>query len=145
MGLGFFGIFMGGTSVCYPFPSLVLSLLLSSLSPSFPLLTQPQYLVDTFPRYGASAISVNTLVRSAMEGGFFLFTNTMSHKLGVEWAASLLGSLLSHRSLFRLFSMCSENESEEGGNHRKDRPCRVLPVFPTGVEALPSRSANNHR
>jgi len=64
LGLGFFGIFQGGTN----------------------------YLVDTFSQYGASCIAANTLVRNVVFAGCFpLFTEQMFHKLGVPWAVSLLG------------------------------------------------------
>lgn len=49
------------------------------------------YLVDTFRVYAASAIAVNTFLRSCLAGGFPLFADYMFHGLGVNWAASLLG------------------------------------------------------
>jgi Major Facilitator Superfamily len=49
------------------------------------------YLIDTFQQYSASAIAVNTFLRSVFAGCFPLFTNAMFHNLGVPWASSLLG------------------------------------------------------
>lgn len=49
------------------------------------------YLIDTFQQYAASAIAVNTSLRSVFAGAFPLFTNAMFHSLGVPWASSLLG------------------------------------------------------
>lgn len=49
------------------------------------------YLIDTFQRTAASAVAANTFLRSLFAGCFPLFTSAMFHKLGVPWAASLLG------------------------------------------------------
>jgi hypothetical protein len=49
------------------------------------------YLIDTFQRYGASAIAANTFLRSLFAGVFPLFVNPMFHALGIPWASSLLG------------------------------------------------------
>ncbi|EED18004.1 conserved hypothetical protein [Talaromyces stipitatus ATCC 10500] len=49
------------------------------------------YLVDTFTRFSASAIAVNTFMRSVLAGTFPLFAAIMYRKLGVPWASSLLG------------------------------------------------------
>lgn len=49
------------------------------------------YLIDTFQTYSASAIAVNTFLRSVFAGCFPLFTNAMYNKLGAAWASSLLG------------------------------------------------------
>lgn len=49
------------------------------------------YLIDTFHAYAASAIAANTFLRSLFAGSFPLFTSPMFHKLGVNWASSVLG------------------------------------------------------
>ena len=49
------------------------------------------YLIDTFQRYSASAVAVNTFLRSIFAGCFPLFANAMFHKLGVAWASTVLG------------------------------------------------------
>ncbi|OJJ49675.1 hypothetical protein ASPZODRAFT_2115362 [Penicilliopsis zonata CBS 506.65] len=49
------------------------------------------YLIDTFQKYSASAVAANTFLRSVFAGTFPLFANAMFHKLGVDWAASVLG------------------------------------------------------
>lgn len=49
------------------------------------------YLVDTFTEFAASAIAVNTFLRSIFAGTFPLFATTMYHRMGVPWASSLLG------------------------------------------------------
>ncbi|KAJ9137146.1 Outer membrane protein [Pleurostoma richardsiae] len=49
------------------------------------------YLIDTFQQYAASAVAVNTFLRSIFAGSFPLFTNAMFHNLGIPWASSLLG------------------------------------------------------
>ena len=49
------------------------------------------YLIDTFQQYSASAVAVNTFLRSVFAGGFPLFTDATFHNLGVPWASSILG------------------------------------------------------
>ncbi|KAJ5115661.1 hypothetical protein N7456_000009 [Penicillium angulare] len=49
------------------------------------------YLVDTFTQYSASAIAVNTFLRSIFGGTFPLFATIMYRRMGVPWASSLLG------------------------------------------------------
>lgn len=49
------------------------------------------YLVDTFTRFSASAIAVNTFLRSIFGGTFPLFATIMYRRMGVPWASSLLG------------------------------------------------------
>jgi Major Facilitator Superfamily len=50
------------------------------------------YLMDTYgPRYGASAMAANTLLRYTIGFAFPLFVDQMYDKLGIGWATSLLG------------------------------------------------------
>ncbi|PWY67301.1 MFS multidrug transporter [Aspergillus eucalypticola CBS 122712] len=49
------------------------------------------YLIDTFQKVSASAVAANTFLRSLFAGCFPLFANIMFHRLGVDWAASVLG------------------------------------------------------
>lgn len=51
------------------------------------------YLIDVYLVYANSAMAANTMVRCAFGGAFPLFAAQMFHKLGVTWAASLLGFL----------------------------------------------------
>ncbi|MCJ1229926.1 hypothetical protein MMC12_006597 [Toensbergia leucococca] len=51
------------------------------------------YLIDVYLMYANSAISANTIVRSLFGAGFPMFATAMYHKLGVDWATSLLGFL----------------------------------------------------
>ena len=51
------------------------------------------YLVDVYLMFANSAIAGNTIVRSALGGSFPLFAVQMYHKLGVDWASSLLAFL----------------------------------------------------
>jgi hypothetical protein len=41
------------------------------------------YLVDTFTKYGASAIAANTFLRSVFAAAFPLFVDPMFHNLGI--------------------------------------------------------------
>lgn len=51
------------------------------------------YIIDVYMMFANSAIAANTLVRSSVGGAFPLFAVQMYHKLGVDWASSLLGFL----------------------------------------------------
>ena len=51
------------------------------------------YIIDVYLMHANSAIAANTLVRSMAGAGFPLFATAMYHKLGVDWATSLLGFL----------------------------------------------------
>ncbi|KAF6217424.1 hypothetical protein HO133_006894 [Letharia lupina] len=51
------------------------------------------YIIDVYLMHANSALAANTLVRSVAGGGFPLFAVAMYHKLGVDWATSLLGFL----------------------------------------------------
>ncbi|KAI9771368.1 MAG: hypothetical protein M1840_002338 [Geoglossum simile] len=49
------------------------------------------YLVDAYLMFAASAIAANTLLRSLAGAGFPMFSQYMFHRLGVNWASTLLG------------------------------------------------------
>lgn len=49
------------------------------------------YLIDTFPRYSASAIAANTFMRSIFAMTFPLFIGPMYAKLGIAWGSSVFG------------------------------------------------------
>ena len=49
------------------------------------------YIIDVYLMFANSAIAANTLIRSTLGGAFPLFAVQMYHKLGVDWASSLLG------------------------------------------------------
>lgn len=49
------------------------------------------YIIDVYLMLANSAIAANTLIRSTLGGAFPLFAVQMYHKLGVDWASSLLG------------------------------------------------------
>lgn len=51
------------------------------------------YIIDVYMMFANSAIAANTLLRSGVGGAFPLFAVQMYHKLGVNWASSLLGFL----------------------------------------------------
>ncbi|KAH9974386.1 major facilitator superfamily domain-containing protein [Lactifluus volemus] len=51
------------------------------------------YLADAYPRYAASVLAGNDLIRSAFGASFPLFGAAMYHKLGVGWASTLLALL----------------------------------------------------
>ncbi|KAL2222010.1 putative MFS multidrug transporter [Thermoascus aurantiacus ATCC 26904] len=49
------------------------------------------YIIDVYLMFANSAIAANTLMRSGLGGAFPLFAVQMFHRLGVDWASSLLG------------------------------------------------------
>ena len=51
------------------------------------------YIGDVYLMFANSAIAGNTIVRSALGGSFPLFAVQMYHRLGVNWASSLLAFL----------------------------------------------------
>ncbi|OXV09335.1 hypothetical protein Egran_02901 [Elaphomyces granulatus] len=51
------------------------------------------YIIDVYLTFANSALAANTLMRSTVAGVFPLFAAQMFDKLGVNWAASLLGFL----------------------------------------------------
>ncbi|XPT03003.1 Ascochitine biosynthesis cluster MFS transporter [Ascochyta lentis] len=51
------------------------------------------FLIDVYLMFANSALAGNTLIRSAVGAAFPLFGAPMYHKLGVNWASSLLGFL----------------------------------------------------
>ncbi|OAQ98834.1 hypothetical protein LLEC1_05740 [Akanthomyces lecanii] len=52
------------------------------------------FLVDAYPTYAASALAANAFVRCLFATAFPLFGNQMYHKLGFQWASTLLAFLL---------------------------------------------------
>ncbi|KAH9944642.1 MFS general substrate transporter [Amylocystis lapponica] len=51
------------------------------------------FVVDTYLQYTASAFAAMTIVRSMAGAAFPLFTVQMFHKLGIQWACTLIGLL----------------------------------------------------
>jgi hypothetical protein len=51
------------------------------------------YLVDSYQHQAASALAAKTCIRSFWGASTVLFTNQMYHKLGYQWASSLLAFL----------------------------------------------------
>lgn len=49
------------------------------------------YLIDTFTRFSASAVAVNTFLRSILAGAFPLFIIPMYHHMGVNWGSTVFG------------------------------------------------------
>ena len=52
------------------------------------------YLADAYPKYAASVLAGNDLMRCSFAAGFPLFGAALYHHLGVGWASTLLGLLL---------------------------------------------------
>lgn len=46
--------------------------------------------VDSYQNYAASALAAKTFMRSFWGAGFVLFTTQMYHRLGDQWASSLI-------------------------------------------------------
>ncbi|KDQ51848.1 hypothetical protein JAAARDRAFT_163244 [Jaapia argillacea MUCL 33604] len=67
-----------------------LSTVLIGMSVSLVFMSFLSYLVDTYLMYSASAFAANTFCRSAVAAAFPLFTVQMYHKLGINWASTLI-------------------------------------------------------
>lgn len=78
-------------SISYWSPMLAGSLLGFALL--FVFLGLFNYIVDAYLANAASALSGNTVIRSAFGAGFPLFARAMYEKLGTQWASTLLGFL----------------------------------------------------
>ncbi|KAL0569549.1 hypothetical protein V5O48_012412 [Marasmius crinis-equi] len=76
-------------SVSYWAP--LMSGLLNGFGISWIFLSLINYVVDTYLRYAASALSVSTVVRSLFGAAFPLFAPQMYEALNPQWASSLLG------------------------------------------------------
>jgi len=51
------------------------------------------YIIDCYGFYANSALAINTFIRSIAGAGFPLFASAMYHRLGVDWATTLLAIL----------------------------------------------------
>ncbi|KAJ6506234.1 MFS polyamine transporter [Mycena vitilis] len=90
------GIFWLGWSGQYPgVPWYVpgLSTIVVGMSISLIFISFLSYLVETYLQYSASAFAANTFCRSLVAAAFPLFTVQMFNKLGVNYAATLLGGV----------------------------------------------------
>ncbi|TNY21912.1 major facilitator superfamily domain-containing protein [Rhodotorula diobovata] len=73
--------------------SPILSIVLLGACVLYVFLTGFNYLIDCYLWGAASALSINTVVRSSFGAGFPLFTTAMYNRLGIQGACSLLGGL----------------------------------------------------
>lgn len=80
---------------CILFMFLSVSVFSSLSFPSLLMYFQKifNYLIDTYLASAASALAINTVVRSAFGAGFPLFASQMYAKLGIIGASCLLGGL----------------------------------------------------
>ncbi|KAL0469944.1 major facilitator superfamily domain-containing protein [Neurospora intermedia] len=89
------GLFMFGFST-YPWVHWIVPIIGSSifgLGMSFAFTGIFTFLVDAYPRYAASALATNALVRCSFAAAFPLFGIQMYEKLGYQWATALLAFL----------------------------------------------------
>ncbi|KAK7053650.1 MFS general substrate transporter [Favolaschia claudopus] len=70
-----------------------LSTILVGMSISSIFISFISYMIDTYLMHTATALAANTFVRSLVAAAFPLFTVQMFHKLGVNYAATLLGGI----------------------------------------------------
>lgn len=90
------GLFMfAWTSVPPSIPWIVPCIALGIMGASFFMIFQAalNYLVDTFQRFGASAIAANTFLRSALAGAFPLFITPMYHNMGPRLAGTVFAAV----------------------------------------------------
>ncbi|KAJ7461146.1 MFS polyamine transporter [Mycena latifolia] len=89
--VGIFWLGWSGNYASVPWYVPAISTVLVGLSISSIFISFLSYLVDTYLMYSASAFAANTFCRSLVAAAFPLFTVQMFDKLGVNWAATLLG------------------------------------------------------
>lgn len=87
------GIFAFGWSNTERIPWIVSCIFIVVASAGFLSIFQNclNYLVDSFPRYSASAIAANTFLRSVFGAIFPLFAKQLFTNLGVGWGSTLIG------------------------------------------------------
>ncbi|KAL6828786.1 MFS general substrate transporter [Trichoderma sp. SZMC 28015] len=87
------GIFLFGWTAASPVHWIVPCLALVLLGFGFLVIFQGcvNYLMDTFPKYAASAISITTFMRSIFAAASALFGNPMLEAMGVSWGISIFG------------------------------------------------------
>ncbi|GAA6063686.1 hypothetical protein JCM10212_003353 [Sporobolomyces blumeae] len=73
--------------------SPILAVVLLGITILYVFLSGFNYLIDTYLYNAASALAINTVVRSSFGAGFPLFAGQMYRKLGTPGASSLLGGL----------------------------------------------------
>jgi hypothetical protein len=72
------------------------------------------YQASASPKYSASVLAGNDLMRSSIAAGFPLFATAMFHNLGVGWASTLLGCLTLIRAVsFGPLSIWKDLEAQE--------------------------------
>jgi len=89
--VGIFWLGWTGQYTNVPWYVPAISTVLIGMSVSLIFASLLAYLIDTYLMYSSSAFAANTIVRSAVAAAFPLFTVQMFTKLGVNWAATLLG------------------------------------------------------
>lgn len=87
------GIFLFGWTAASPTHWTVPCLALVLLGFGFLVIFQGcvNYLMDTFPKYAASAISITTFMRSMFAAASALFGKPMLDNMGINWGISVFG------------------------------------------------------
>ncbi|VDC00642.1 unnamed protein product [Peniophora sp. CBMAI 1063] len=88
--IGAFWLAWSGHYASVPWYVPALSTIFIGMSFSMIFISFLSYVVDTYLMYAASALSANTIIRSAVAAGFPLFTVQMIHGMGINWALSLV-------------------------------------------------------
>ncbi|KAJ7088126.1 MFS polyamine transporter [Mycena epipterygia] len=91
--VGIFWLGWSGQYASVPWYVPALSTVLVGMGISAIFISFLSYLVETYLMYSASAFAANTFCRSLVAAAFPLFTVQMFGKLGVNWAATLLGGV----------------------------------------------------
>jgi len=77
-----------------PWYAVALSLIPTGVGITLVGVASQAYVVDTYLIYAASALSAQTMLRSAAGAAFPLFTPQMFDRLGTQWACTLLAGLM---------------------------------------------------
>ncbi|KAJ7732657.1 MFS general substrate transporter [Mycena metata] len=91
--IGIFWLGWTGQYASVPWYVPALSTIMVGMSISLIFISFLSYLVETYLMYSASAFAANTFCRSLVAAAFPLFTVQMFDKLGVNYAATLLGGV----------------------------------------------------
>jgi len=91
--LSFFWFGLTGNYVSINIAAPILAIVLLGFCVLFLFLSIFNYLIDSYLASAASALAINTVVRSAFGAGFPMFASQMYAKLGIIGASCLLGGL----------------------------------------------------
>jgi len=123
--IGIFWMGWTGEYSSIPWYAPAISTVLLGISITLIFISFSAYLLDTYLMYSASALGATVIIRSGVGATFPLFTSQMFTRMGVNWAATVLGlvGLLLTCSLFMFFKFGSRIRARS-----KFAPCLDLRI-----------------